>query len=158
MGEKVKEVFVDRRRSCNVHNDGVCAMHNVEVQRQDSTDKTLNTIPGLQRSIAYMLGYAVLASLVLVGAFYYTQETRAESSKRDMQLRAAIVSVDKKTERKIDKLTEQVSALTTAMVKNEARHEALIERVGSMMDYMTLLIQTKHPETITMLQDPRGEQ
>ncbi len=139
------KIMEDRRRQCNVHQDGVCAMHNVEVQRQNTTDEKLGVIPGLQRSIAYMLGYAVLASLVLIGAFYYTQEGRAESIQRDLKLREAIVSVDKKTEKKIEKLTEQVQKLTTAMVKNETRHDALLSKVESMMEYMKLLIRTNHP-------------
>ena len=139
---------------CNIHKDGVCAMHNVEVERRTNTDRKTDVLPGIIAKINYMFGYAALASLVLIGAFYYTQETRAEAIDRDLKLREAIVMVDSKTEIKLRQLTVEVKKLTIAMIKNETRHEALIEKVESMMDYMTLLIRTKHPET--EVPDPRG--
>lgn len=131
-------------RTCNVHETGVCAMHQVEVERRKNDNenlrKLMDLIPKMLTRINTMVGYSLLATLLIVGGFYYSSEIKADSHEADSKIRSSIDKHEVGTDRRINQLTTQVTELTVAMARSEEKHTALMTQMSNVMLYMKAIL------------------
>lgn len=133
-------------------NGAVCALHGVEVERRRNSDSLLkklteavhtlgNTVDSLS-SFKYMaLGVALIGMMLITGAYYFTADTKAD-----------LVQVDISNSTKLEIVSGQVSALTTAVAVTEARHAALLTQLES----LSTLMRAKVVREDYKVNDPRG--
>ncbi len=86
---------------CQVQSTGVCALHGVEVERREQTQKAVAEIPNLVVMSKTILGCLSLLIIIVSGNFYYTKEVKADVA-ADVD---EVKSVQKVTDAKVQKLS-----------------------------------------------------
>jgi hypothetical protein len=120
--------------SCNFGQNGaVCSLHGVEVERRKSVAELVkilqSAVDGLIQFKFIMLGIGILGSIILLGGYYFTADTKIHMASEDARL-----------EKKLEQISVQVSAMATNLAVSEARHSDLISRI----DRLTRTIDTSN--------------
>lgn len=118
---------------CDVSRTGVCAMHDVTVERrrgeQEAVNKSIRSIEktvteldkivkSLVKNFYIFLGTTALISAIIIASFVYTRDTGEASKQRD-----AILSSNQET------ISQQVSTLAVNMARTEGMQSALISEL-----------------------------
>lgn len=116
-------------KECKIAEDGVCALHGIEVERRKQTAKMVDNIPGILTNMNRIIGYSVLVSLVVVGGFVYIRDVKQavdyshEMHKSDMAL-----------------ITAQIGALTTTAARSEEKYVAMLRELENLNGQIRVLI------------------
>lgn len=108
----------NERVECHMSDTGVCAVHNVEVERRENMKELVKHIPKIMSAINRMLGFSLLLIFIIGGAFAYTRDTGANSRERDAKLEA-----------KVNTLAEQVAVLSNAVSASNERNNAFVSQM-----------------------------
>jgi hypothetical protein len=116
-------------KECKIAEDGVCALHGIEVERRKQTAQMVENIPGILTNMNRIIGYSVLVSLIIVGGFVYIRDVKQavdyshEMHKSDMAL-----------------VTAQISTLTTTAARSEEKYVAMLRELENLNGQIRVLI------------------
>lgn len=116
-------------KECKIAEDGVCALHGIEVERRKQTAQMVENIPGILTNMNRIIGYSVLVSLIIVGGFVYIRDVKQavdyshEMHKSDMAL-----------------ITAQIGALTTTAARSEEKYVAMLRELENLNGQIRVLI------------------
>jgi hypothetical protein len=139
---------------CQVHKNGVCAMHGVEIERRRTADKTIDKIanfveveiPSLIKKVNLMIGYSVLASILIIGSYYYTRETKIDYRIGLEHLSDDVKSHRSRTDSHITTMASQLTELTVAVTRTEEKQESLVRELKTLNGYLEILVKEKFNE------------
>ena len=129
MEGEVTEHKVDR---CSYAEDGMCALHGVEVERRKNMEVLVENIPKILTWQNRIVGWSLLVTIFVAGAFAYISEV-----KQDMKVQYAEGIGSTATEIKI--LGKQFEQLATGQARTEERYEALLRSVTEMNNSINTL-------------------
>lgn len=124
-----------RLSTCDFNQTGVCAFHNVEVERRRNSDEMVKNIPKLLTITNRLLATVALIMTIIGASFLYTRDTGVDSVNRDVVL-----------ENKLSSVIAQVSSLSTAVRVSEAKHEALVSQLATLNGNLSSLIVSMHKD------------
>ena len=128
----------DRRESCL--DTGVCAMHQIEVERR----KPLKYIPELLTFMNRMKGWAFVITIMIVGSYGYTTiskgETKGDIERSKAEIKQDLNKVEKELKTEMKELTVNVNKLTISVTRNEERHKSLLEQLERQNEIMMDLL------------------
>lgn len=105
---------------CNVTEDGVCALHNVEVERRKNQQVQVDKIPTLVKLVYTILGTNALMTTMLIGSYVYTHDVKMSAELRDN----AII-------KKLETMTSEVSDMNLALARHEGEYRGLLQQMGT---------------------------
>jgi len=134
-----------------VHQDGVCIMHDVEIERRRQADKTIDKIavfvehkiPALITRVNIMVGYSLLASLLIVGSFYYTSESKMEARESIAHVADDVMSHRESTDAQIRAMADQLTMLTVTVTRTEEKQLSLVRELKTLNGYLDILVMDK---------------
>lgn len=133
---------------CEVMESGVCALHNVEVERRKNMSELVNNIPQMLTKLNKLIGImtyfgiALSASFVFAaGAFIYTWTT-------SKQIEEISFSIKDKTDQKIDRLTDEVNRVVRVASLNEFKYSTVVQELEKLNKNVKEMIITYHGEEI----------
>jgi hypothetical protein len=118
---------------CDVLENGICVLHNVEVERRKSEISGITSsitalkeavaglndiIKGIQKTVYGFIGTTIFIAMVITGSFIYTREVGDRSDTQNTALQ----------EGQRD-LTRQVAQLAVNIARNEGMQGALITEI-----------------------------
>lgn len=118
--ENLKKVQEERCSvdGCKMEETGVCALHDVEVERRQNMKDSVDRIPYIMTKLNMILGTSFLIGVLIVGSFTYTTITKND-------LRQDMTMMETKTTKNIEfmrdtvlNLTSSVSNLKTMQLEN----------------------------------------
>jgi hypothetical protein len=126
-------------------------MHDVEIERRRQADKTIDKIavfvehkiPALITRVNIMVGYSLLASLLIVGSFYYTSESKRETRENIAHVSEDAIFHQSNTDAQISAMAGQLSKLTVTVTRTEEKQLALVRELKTLNGYLEILVQEK---------------
>lgn len=121
---------------------GFCAQHHVEIERRKPLKYIpelmtfMNTTKGLIKGFT---GIGAVALVLIVGSYYYTQESNAETRKTQEDDKAEVTE-------QIKELTHNVNKLTLSQELGIQEHQKLIERMDLTNKIMLKLLEQRTSE------------
>jgi len=110
---------------CTFGEDGQCALHGVEVERRKNMQELTDNIPKMLTWQNRIVGWSILVTLSIGGAYIYTREVR-DDMKAQYAASIGTAAAD------VKKISDQVSALATGQARTEERYEALLRSITDM--------------------------
>jgi len=110
---------------CSFGEDGQCALHGIEVERRKNMQALTDNIPKMLTWQNRIVGWSVLVTLFVGGAYIYAKEIRDDVMAR-YTASVATTAADMK------KISDQVSALGNGQARTEERYEALLRSITDM--------------------------
>ncbi|BDD88688.1 hypothetical protein [Desulfofustis limnaeus] len=117
------------RLSCDIEKTGVCAFHNVEVERRKNMNELVKSIPKLLTAMNRTIGVLTFIGIVIAGSFVYTRDTDRSAINRDQLL-----------EQRISEIANQVSRLSVAVQVSEAKQAALVQQLTQLNEHLRIVI------------------
>ena len=117
---------------CTFGEDGQCALHGIEVERRKNMQVLTDNIPKILTWQNRIVGWSVLITVFVGGAYVYTREVRDDMK---TQYAASIVSASND----MKKISDQVSALATGQARTEERYESLLRSITDMNNNIATL-------------------
>jgi len=111
--------------SCSFGEDGQCALHGIEVERRKNMQTLTDNIPKMLTWQNRIVGWSVLVTLFVGGAYVYAKEMRDDVMSR-YAASVATTAADMKM------IADQVSALGNGQARTEERYEALLRSITDM--------------------------
>jgi arginine utilization protein RocB len=118
--------------SCDIEKTGVCAFHNVEVERRKNMNELVQSIPKLLTAMNRTIGVLTFVGLVIAASFIYTRDTDQSAINRDQLL-----------EQRISDIAAQVSRLSTAVQVSEAKQAALVLQLTQLNEHLRIVIKNE---------------
>ena len=111
--------------SCSFGEDGQCALHGIEVERRKNMQALTDNIPKMLTWQNRIVGWSVLVTVFVGGAYIYAKEIRDDVMSR-YTASVATTAADMKM------IADQVSALGNGQARTEERYEALLRSITDM--------------------------
>lgn len=123
----------EERIKCNVNETGVCALHNVEIERRkgekEAIEKSIkaletavstlsNMIPKISRSFYVIIATATLMLIMVTGSYVYTRDAIINSINRDNSL-----------QKKIETLTDKFNLILIENARTEGAQHTLLNEI-----------------------------
>jgi len=109
---------VAERRKCNIQEDGLCHIHDVEVEKREQLEKLALNIPKLLTAVNRLIGWSVLMTILVIGSYAYTQQ----------------VKNDAKTES--DQFGKKASIVNDSVIRLEEKQSAILREIANMNGLM----------------------
>lgn len=118
---------------CNVEETGVCALHNIEVERRKNTEKVIEAIPGLVKFMHLTIGGLIVISViglaVVSGFAWYVNKTTSSTYKKVEEQAQAQKEHEDKYSKKFERTTREVSELASKMDTYTDTNQQFIEEM-----------------------------
>jgi len=117
---------------CTFGEDGQCALHGIEVERRKNMQVLTDNIPKMLTWQNRIVGWSILVTLSIGGAYVYTKEVRDDMK---AQYAASVITASSDMKR----VSDQVSALATGQARIEERYDALLRSITDMNNNIATL-------------------
>jgi len=107
---------------CSYGEDGMCALHGVEVERRKGMEALTSNIPKMLSWQNRILGWSMLVTAFMLGNYAYTNQI-----KNEMKLEYASGIGSTSAEIKI--MTKQLEQLATGQARTEERYASLLRSI-----------------------------
>jgi hypothetical protein len=113
-----KEHLEKERIHASCLDSGYCEAHGVEIERRKGLEAMASQIPRILTAVNKMIGFSVLATVIILGGFAYTRDVSSRSETADKEFQA-----------KLEKVSYQISELVKSVAITEARHDSLVDQL-----------------------------
>ena len=115
----------EHKVKCSFGDDGMCALHGIEVERRKGMEILTANIPKILTWQNRIVGWSLLVTVFVAGAYAYITDIKNEM-KREYAEGIGATSVEIKI------ITKQLDQLSTGQARVEERYEALLRSLTEM--------------------------
>lgn len=136
---------------CQMEETGVCALHDVEVERREGMKTLVDKIPTILNRVNIIMSASGLIMLLITGSFLYTTITK-DDLRDDMSLMKKSHSSDMEFMRDtVIRLTGSVSSMKTMHTQSMKKTTSLTEKTSQLNDILkdVLLSQKEHESSVS---------
>ena len=117
---------------CSYGEDGMCALHGVEVERRKGMEALTDNIPKMLSWQNRIVGWSLLVTVFVIGAYAYTNQI-----KNEMKVQYAEGIGSTATEIKI--MTKQLEQLSNGQARTEERYASLLRSITELSSSVNTL-------------------
>lgn len=115
---------------------GFCEAHHVEIERRENVEHVIENlkevtknIPHLLTAVNRMIGYSILATIIILGSYAFTAKVERDSHDTALRMQAKIEVVDQKNTELLIQLKELNANLSSLIKQNDRRIDEINGRI-----------------------------
>lgn len=150
MTEEKKTANVCSYEGCTFPDSGVCAMHNIEVERRKDMKEVLDTVPMINKKVSWILGVLSIIGVLVGGNYLYTTSIKQDLRGDQLQAEKRSNAADGALSEKIRSLTEVTGNLASGMASQRTALNYQLREFTRLNDSLEAILkkQVEHEETL----------
>lgn len=128
---------------CQINKDGVCALHNIEVERREGMKELVEKIPDIMTTINRLVGLSSLFLFVVAGSFTYTYISKIELEKE-------IALGLKDRNQQVDNMLDSINRLTMVVGRNESQAKNTMDRIDRLSKTLEKYVEVQRQERLEL--------
>jgi hypothetical protein len=150
--EEIRKVREERCEidGCQMQDTGVCALHDVEVERRKGMKELVDLIPAILTRLNIMTGTTIFVGIIMVGSFAYTTLVKNE-------LKNDAVRIQQENNAAVSELRSLVHEIAVTQGKNIQAQDSQLRELARLNNSLEGILdrQVRHEESVNSRIDHR---